>query len=254
MSYLVVCIVTVGQAVVPESLISSIAVILIMISIYLNTEDPAMKYVKHYHDEMVMGFATLVEGKDGNTGGHIRRTSAYTALIAKQLRKKPKYRPIITKDFLDVLSKAAPMHDVGKISVPDRVLQKPGRLTEEEFEIIKKHPEDGARIIQETFGHLNDEEFEEMAYNIAKNHHEKWNGRGYPQGLKGEEIPLCARIMAVADVFDAVSADRCYRKAMPLEQCFQIVREGRGEDFAPDVVDAFFACQDGIEKIYHSSM
>ena len=123
------------------------------------------------------------------------------------------------------LIKAAPMHDVGKIAVPDAILQKPGRLTPEEFELMKLHAQKGGEIIQESFSRMGNEEFLEMACEIARHHHEKWNGKGYPDGLKRKEIPLCARIMAIADVFDAVSADRCYRKALPLDTCFEIIRK-----------------------------
>ena len=171
-------------------------------------------------------------------------------LIAKNLSRKKEYRDIITKDYLNNLKKAAPMHDIGKIGIPDAVLQKPGRLTAEEFETIKQHPVIGGKIIKDTFGHLFDAEYEMMAYDVAMYHHEKWNGKGYPEGLSGTDIPLCARIMAVADVFDAVSAKRCYRGAIPLDECYQIILNGRGEDFAPDIVDAFMMDRGKVEEIY----
>lgn len=153
--------------------------------------------------------------------------------------------------FIQNLCQAAPMHDVGKIAVPDVILQKPGRLTEEEFEIIKKHTLDGGRIIEETFGHLDNEEYTKMAYQVAKYHHEKWNGKGYPEGLKKEEIPLCARIMAVADVFDAVSEKRCYRDAMPLEECFDIICQGSNQDFDPLIVEVFLDMKDKVKAIHN---
>ncbi len=143
------------------------------------------------------------------------------------------------------------MHDIGKIGISDAILQKPGKLTAEEYEKMKEHSAAGGRIIQETFGHLFDQEYETMAYQVARFHHEKWNGKGYPDGLKGEEIPLCARIMAVADVFGAVSSKRCYRDAMPLDACYDIIRKGRGEDFDPDVVDAFLSDTEQVERIYY---
>lgn len=115
---------------------------------------------------------------------------------------------------------------------------------------MKRHAADGGRIIRNTFGHLFDVEYVDRAYQVARFHHEKWNGRGYPDGLRGEEIPLCARIMAVADVFDAVSSRRCYREAMPLEECYDIIRRGRGADFDPDVVDAFLADLNNVEEIH----
>ena len=164
--------------------------------------------------------------------------------------KNKNYKNVITKDFLDNLVQSAPMHDIGKIGIPDAILQKKGKLTEAEYEKMKEHPRIGGKIIRDTFGHLFDGEYENMAYQVAMYHHEKWNGKGYPEGRSGEEIPLCARIMAVADVFDAVSEKRCYRDALPLEECYRIIRDGRGVDFDPDVVDAFFLRQDLIEEIY----
>ena len=142
------------------------------------------------------------------------------------------------------------MHDIGKIAVPDVVLQKPGRLTDEEFDIIKQHTVDGGRIIQDTFGHLEDDLYTKMAYQVARHHHEKWNGKGYPEGLKRKEIPLCARIMAIADVFDAVSQKRCYREAMPLDKCFSIIEEGSGQDFEPMLVEVFLDIRDKVEQVH----
>ena len=174
----------------------------------------------------------------------------YVKLLAEELRSRGYYKEILTKDYVKDLYMAAPMHDIGKISVPDVILQKPGRLTEEEFEIIKHHTEDGGRIVKDTFGHLENEQYTEMAYNVARFHHEKWNGKGYPEGLKKREIPLCARIMAIADVFDAVSERRCYRDAMPLERCFEIILEGSGKDFEPVLVEVFLDIRDKVERIH----
>lgn len=203
--------------------------------------------LSHFHNEMVMGFATLVENKDGSTGGHIKRTSTYVKLLAEELRNRGIYKDELTDAYLENLYRAAPMHDIGKIAVPDVVLQKPGKLTDEEFEIIKTHAPKGGEIIQETFGHLENEQYTQMAYEVARYHHEKWNGKGYPDGLKRKEIPLCARIMAIADVFDAVSEKRCYREAMPLEQCFEIIAEGSGQAFEPLLVEVFLDIRDKVE-------
>ena len=203
--------------------------------------------ISHSHNEMVMGFATLVENKDGSTGGHIKRTSAYVKLLAEELRNRGIYAEELTDEYLENLYRAAPMHDIGKIAVPDVVLQKPGKLTDEEFEIIKTHAVKGGEIIKETFGHLENEPYTQMAYEMSRHHHEKWNGKGYPDGLKRKEIPLCARIMAIADVFDAVSEKRCYRDAMPLEQCFEIIAEGSGQAFEPLLVEVFLEIQDKVE-------
>ncbi|MGN0648863.1 MAG: HD-GYP domain-containing protein [Oscillospiraceae bacterium] len=237
------------QLFVHESLFAAVAVVLMITSIYLLMENPAVKESQEYHKEMIMGFATLVENKDNSTGGHIKRTSMYAEIIANELRKDMHYHYSITKDFMKNLIMAAPMHDIGKIGIPDVILQKPGKLTDEEFAVMKTHPVIGAQIINDTFGHLMDDDYQKMAYEVAFYHHEKWNGRGYPNGLKENEIPLCARIMAVADVFDAVSAKRCYRDALPLETCFKIIQDGKGKDFDPDIVDAFFRCREQIEKI-----
>lgn len=242
------------QVIFSEFLVSCIALMMVTISIYINMENPAIHGLEHYEHEMVMGFATLVENKDDNTGGHIRRSSAYAVLIAKNLRNNDKYKNMITKDYIDNLGQSAPMHDVGKIGIPDVILQKPGKLTAEEFDKMKEHPVIGGKIIQDTFGHLFDGEYANMAFQVARHHHEKWNGKGYPDGLEGLDIPLCARIMAVADVFDAVSAKRCYRDAMPLEECYKIIRNGRGVDFDPDIVDAFMLDTDKVEEIYHNKI
>lgn len=242
------------QIIFPEFLVSCIALMMVTLSIYINMENPSIHGLEHYHHEMVMGFATLVENKDDNTGGHIRRSSAYAVLIAKNLRKNDKYKNLITKDYIDNLAQSAPMHDVGKIGIPDVILQKPGKLTDEEYNKMKEHPLIGGKIIKDTFGHLFDGEYASMAFQVARYHHEKWNGKGYPDSLSGLDIPLCARIMAVADVFDAVSAKRCYRDAMPLEECYNIIMNGRGVDFDPDIVDAFMMDTDKVEEIYNNKI
>lgn len=239
------------QAMYPEVLMTSAAITLVIVGIYANQENPLMNEIARYHREMVMSFATLVENKDGSTGGHVKRTTAYVKLLADELRKRGYYREVLTKDYVRNLCQAAPMHDIGKIAVPDVVLQKPGRLTDEEFAIIKQHAENGGRIIKETFGNMGNEEYTNMAYQVARYHHEKWNGKGYPEGMKGDKIPLCARIMAVADVFDAVSEKRCYRDAMPMEECFAIIKNGSGQDFDPVIADVFLKIRDKVECIHN---
>ena len=210
----------------------------------------AEKELTHSHKEMVMGFATLVENKDGSTGGHIKRTTSYVKLLAEELRNRGLYKEELTDEYLENLYRAAPMHDIGKIAVPDSVLQKPGKLTDEEFELIKTHTQKGGDIIKETFGHLENAEYTRMAHDVARYHHEKWNGKGYPDGLKRKEIPLCARVMAIADVFDAVSEKRCYRDAMPLEQCFEIIAEGSGQAFEPLLVEVFLDIRKQVERTH----
>ena len=250
-TYLLVMLLLGGyQMLVPDALVTSLGVTIFILGVYLNQENPALRQLSHYHREMVMGFAVLIEGKDGSTGGHVRRTTAYVEVLAKALRDRGHFRDVLTKDYLENLMMAAPMHDIGKISVPDSILQKPGRLTAEEFEIIKRHTVSGGEIIQNTFGHVGNAQYLDMAYNVALHHHEKWNGKGYPTGLKGGEIPLCARIMAIADVFDAVSETRCYRPAMPLNQCFDIIRQGAGKDFDPLLAEVFLDIRPQVEAIH----
>lgn len=247
----IMVVVTVYQMLNPEALLTSLAIVIFIVGIYLNLENPDIRESTLYEHEMIMGFATLVEKRDDSTGGHIRRTSKYVELLAKELRRQGYYKKVLTKDYIDNLHMAAPLHDIGKIAVPDAILQKPGRLTDEEFETMKLHAEIGGKIINETLRKVDDEEYKTMAYNVARYHHEKWNGRGYPDGLKEYDIPLEARIMAIADVFDAVSEKRCYRDALPLDECFAIIEEGRGRDFEPLLVDLFLEIRPRVEEVHY---
>lgn len=241
--------VAVYQMLHPEALLTCLVPTFAIIGIYLNMENPVFTKLQIHNQEMVMGFSTLVENRDDNTGGHIKRTTEYVSMLAEALRERGYYRETLTRDYIKNLVMAAPMHDLGKIAIPDAILQKPGKLTTEEYDVMKTHASRGGQIIQETFGSMGEDEYESMAYEVARHHHEKWNGKGYPDGYVGEQIPLCARIMAVADVFDAVSAKRCYRDALPLTECFQILERGRGEDFDPVIVDVFLDMKEEIEKI-----
>lgn len=237
----------------PESLLTSIAPTLVVLGIYLNMENPLFTKLQAHNKEMVMNFATLVENRDGSTGGHIKRTTAYVQLLAEELKKRCLYKDELTPSFINNLLMAAPMHDIGKIAIPDAILQKPGKLTDEEYDIMKTHADKGGKIIEETFGHSDDEEYEKIAFEVARHHHEKWNGKGYPDDLVRKDIPLCARIMAIADVFDAVSAKRCYRDAMPLEKCFEIIEKGSGTDFDPVIADVFLDIKEKIVEVYSKS-
>ncbi|MGN0436718.1 MAG: HD-GYP domain-containing protein [Wujia sp.] len=243
--------VLVAQIIYPELLITSLVPMLFVVGLYMNFENPALIRLKQYNADMVTGFATLVENRDNNTGGHIRRTKGYVEIIIDELKRKPEYARILTKDYIENVINAAPMHDIGKISTPDHILQKPGKLTAEEYEIMKQHSAVGGNIIKETFADLDEPEYQQIAYEVARFHHEKWNGKGYPDGLRGEEIPLHARIMAIADVFDAVSAKRCYRDAMPIEKCFKIIEEGSGEDFDPELATIFLNAREKVLAYYN---
>lgn len=254
-TYLIVTIGVTGyQMLNPEALMTALVPTMVVVGTYLNQENPVFTKLQKYHEEMIKGFATLVENRDDNTGGHIHRTTAYVELLAEGLKERGYYREQLTPDYIRNLVNAAPMHDIGKIAIPDAILQKPGKLTDEEYTIMKTHAERGGRIIRKTFGHLGEDRYKEMAYEVARHHHEKWNGKGYPDGLSQKEIPLCARIMAIADVFDAVSAKRCYRDALPLEECFRIIEEGSGRDFEPIMVEVFLDMKDKIMVVYENHM
>lgn len=243
-------VVAVYQMLHPQALITCLVPTVAIVGTYLNMENPVFAKLQTYNQEMVMGFATLVENRDGSTGGHIKRTTEYVRMLSEELSARGFYKDQLTKDYMKNLVMAAPMHDVGKIAIPDAILQKKGKLTAEEYEIMKTHTKRGGKIIQETFGHMGDDEYEKIAYEVARHHHEKWNGKGYPDGLSRKEIPLCARIMAVADVFDAVSAKRCYRDALPLKECFRIIESGSGQDFDPIIVEVFLEMEERIGEVW----
>lgn len=241
------------QTIYKESLVSSLFPTFLMVGIYISLEDPSIRRLEIYNQEMVTSFSTLVESRDNSTGGHIKRTKSYVTIIVNKMMGDDKYKKIMTKDYSQDIIDASPMHDIGKIATPDYILQKPGKLTIEEFNVIKEHASKGGEIINETFKDIDDQEFLHIAYECARYHHEKYNGCGYPEGIKGEEIPLHARIMAIADVFDAVSAKRCYRDALPLDVCFKIIEEGRGTDFDPHLVDLFLEAKDQVINIYNEN-
>lgn len=234
------------QICIPEVLLTALFPTILLLGIYIDFENPYLKKITSYNSETVEAFATMVENRDNNTGGHIKRTRAYVDLILKQMRKSNKYQNVLNRDYLTFVSNAAPLHDLGKIAIPDSILQKPGKLTDEEFSKMKEHSVIGSEIILNTFAHLEDDDFKKIAYEVALYHHEKYNGKGYPKGLKGEDIPLHARIMAIADVFDAISQNRCYRKAMDIDKCFRIIEEGIGEDFDPDLARMFIDAKDEV--------
>ena len=201
--------------------------------------------VSNMQSGLIKFMAEVVENRDDNTGGHIRRTAEYVESIAKELKKQGIYSDILTDRYMSDMIVAAPLHDIGKIHIPDAVLNKPGKLTEEEFEIMKTHTTAGEELLIRAKEELGESGYLNTALEMAAYHHEWWNGKGYPYGICGEEIPLCARIMAVADVFDALTSKRCYKSAMPLEKACAIIKEESGTHFDPAVVEAFFAADIG---------
>ena len=198
------------------------------------------KKVMGMQSGMITLMADMVENRDDNTGGHIKRTARYVEGIAKELKKRGVYKESLTDEYIKDLVVAAPLHDIGKIHIPDAILNKPGRLTKEEYDIMKTHATAGQDLLNHAKEELGEYGYLTMAVEMATYHHEWWDGSGYPYGLSGNDIPLCARIMAVADVFDALISERIYKDAMPLEKAYAIIREESGTHFEPQIVDAFF--------------
>ncbi len=197
-------------------------------------------------NKTIMGIADLVESRSGETGQHVKRTSHLVNMILMQAKKKGKWTEILTDEYIDYVTRAAPMHDLGKIVIPDAILNKPGKFTPEEFEIMKTHASAGGKIVYDIIGGVAEKNYVDIASDIASYHHEKWNGKGYPNGMAREEIPLCARIMAVADVFDALVSERCYKKPMSYDDAFALIERESGEHFDPDVVELFIGLKDEI--------
>ena len=200
--------------------------------------------ISSMQEHIISGLSNLIENRDLETGEHINRTSTYVKIIAKSAVKEGVYTDIIDDHFVTLLYTLAPMHDIGKIIVSDSILKKPGKLTVEEYNLMKRHAEIGGTVVKEVLNGLTDEEYLDFASDIATYHHEWWNGRGYPKGLKEEEIPLCARIMALADVFDALISVRCYKEAIPIEDAFKIIESEKGTHFDPLLVDVMLKYKD----------
>ena len=197
--------------------------------------------VEKIQRDVITALATVVEERDEDTGGHIVRSGDYVYRLIGKMKKLDKYSNISDDYFRNVVL-AAPLHDIGKIKIPDVILNKPGKLTDKEYEIIKKHAVYGANIVKKTIYSIENKDYADVAYNIAKYHHEKWNGTGYPEGLKEEDIPLEARIMALADVYDALISDRVYKKAYSKEEAMRIIEEGSGTQFDPTLASLFVEC------------
>nr|WP_321500947.1 HD domain-containing phosphohydrolase [uncultured Dethiosulfovibrio sp.] len=193
--------------------------------------------------------AMLAEARDPGTGAHVQRTGKYVTIIAEHLRFHRIMGREVSSEDVETLAQASPLHDVGKIGVPDRLLLKPGKLTEEEFDEIKNHASYGAEILKQAGRELGAIPFLMMAEVIAQNHHERWDGHGYPRGLKGEEIPLPARIMAIADVYDALRSERPYKKAFSHEKAKKIILAESGSHFDPVLVEVFLAVEGEFESI-----
>ncbi len=200
-------------------------------------------------DVTIESMGTLAEYRDPETGGHIKRTRNYVWLLAMHLKDHPKFKDVLDDATIELLYKSAPLHDIGKVGVPDNILLKPGKLTIEEFELMKKHTIYGMEAIAALEEKLGEDSFLHLAWEIAATHQEKWDGSGYPQGVKGEDIPVSGRLMALADVYDALISKRVYKPSMPHSKAVAIISEGRGSHFDPDMVDAFMELEDEFRKI-----
>ena len=215
-----------------------------------NEVSEKLDHIKTMQDQIILGLSDIVESRDDSTGGHVKRTSEGVRILIEQLEKESEEFHL-TKQFCENVIKAAPMHDLGKIAVDDEILRKPGRYTPEEYEQMKVHAGKGAEIVGKALNGLEDEHFMEIAKNIARFHHEKWNGAGYPEGLAGEDIPLEARIMALADVFDALVSKRCYKDKYTYDKAFEIMKESMGSHFDPKLGEVFLKCRPELEAYYN---
>jgi HD-GYP domain-containing protein (c-di-GMP phosphodiesterase class II) len=201
-------------------------------------------------DAAILTLAALVEARDNETGNHVRRTQHYVLELARKLKNHPEFAHALSEKQIEIIFKSAPLHDIGKVGIPDHILLKPGKLDPEEFEIMKTHTTIGHQAIETVQNQLGMKvEFLACVQEIALNHHEKWDGGGYPRGLKAANIPVSARLMAVADVYDALISKRVYKKAFSHEQAVTMILDGRGRHFDPDVVDAFIAIDEKIRAV-----
>jgi putative two-component system response regulator len=200
-------------------------------------------------DMVIFAMAKLAESRDQETGVHLERMREYCRILGERVSGLEKYQEIVDGDYVQMLYLTSPLHDIGKVGIPDNVLLKPGRLTAEEFEVMKRHAVIGGETLDAAVNAHPEAQFLRMARDIAWTHHEKYDGSGYPNGLAGEEIPLCGRIVALADVYDALTTRRIYKPAFSHEKARSIILEGRGSHFDPDVVDAFLAREESFLQI-----
>ncbi|MCR5088280.1 MAG: HD domain-containing protein [Oscillospiraceae bacterium] len=207
--------------------------------------------IRSIQRQVVLGLANMVENRDNNTGGHVKRTSDIIGFVVEAVRRQGVYE--ISDSLAQDIVRAAPMHDLGKITIENAILLKPGKLTDEEFAIMKTHSVKSGEFVNIILRDVEEEHFVSVAYHVARYHHERWDGRGYPDGLVGEMIPLEARIMAIADVYDALVSKRCYKKPMSFEKAAEIMKEGMGTQFDPNMYTVFQDCREQLEAYYREN-
>ncbi len=210
--------------------------------------DEKTLHIVEMHNNLILSMATMVESRDNSTGGHIKRTSEGVRLLINEMKKDKAFD--LSEEFCSDVIKAAPMHDLGKIAVDDAILRKPGRFNDKEFAIMKTHAAEGAKIVHEILKVTDNESFKVVAENVAHYHHERWDGTGYPEGLSGEAIPLEARIMAIADVYDALVSKRVYKESMSFEAADRIIMEGMGKHFDPQLESCYKSARPHLEEYY----
>jgi response regulator RpfG family c-di-GMP phosphodiesterase len=197
----------------------------------------------------ILGLAKLAEYRDEGTGTHLERIREYARILAQELAMNPKFSDRVDQEYIDDIYQSSILHDIGKVGTPDALLLKPGELTKEEFDIIKRHTLMGGNAIKAIESQIEGKSFLAMGKEIAFNHHEKWDGSGYPRGLKGKAIPLSARIIALADVYDALTTKRFYKEAYSHAKAKNMITELKGKHFDPEIVDAFLAVQDTFNRV-----
>lgn len=200
----------------------------------------------------IYALVKLAESRDGDTGAHIERTAQLCRLLAEKLRQLPEFSEIIDDEYIENIYRSSPLHDIGKVGIPDAILQKPGKLTPEEYEIMMTHAEIGAKTLEDVAKQYKGNTFIKMGLEIAKGHHEKWDGTGYPNGLSGKDIPLSARIMAIVDVYDALRSKRSYKEGFSHEKSAKIIEKGMGTHFDPLLVGVFLRYQNEFRDLYDS--
>ena len=208
------------------------------------------KHIEAMHDKLIIGMAAMVESRDNSTGGHIKRTSEGVRILLDEIKKDPGFD--LSEEFCKDLIKSAPMHDLGKIAVDDVILRKKGRFEPEKYEQMKKHAAEGARLIEQILEGTDNDSFQKVAVNVAHYHHERWDGSGYPEGLKGDQIPIEARIMAIADVYDALVSKRVYKEKFSFEKANEIIMEGMGTQFDKKLEQAYINSRPRLEEYYSS--